>query len=146
MVRGSNRMDVGKGLMYPHETLLDDVQIDASAYAVVKVNMVHENVKNMMLKLPPDDMTLTPRDAITRRVQWIRTSINVGPLAIASTLTTASQSHTAPGLIFPETQPDHMQSCPSPIREQPCPSPPQTRSTTLPAPNQTHPLLLFQRQ
>jgi hypothetical protein len=26
----------------------------------VKVDMVHENVKNMKLEVPPDDMTLTP--------------------------------------------------------------------------------------
>jgi hypothetical protein len=41
MVRGSYQMEVGKGLVYPHKTLLDDVQINASAYVVVKVDMVH---------------------------------------------------------------------------------------------------------
>jgi hypothetical protein len=32
------------------------------------VGMVHENVKNMNLEVPPDDATLTPWDVITRRV------------------------------------------------------------------------------
>jgi hypothetical protein len=50
--------------------MLDDIQIDTSSYAVVKVDMVHENSKNLMLEVPPDDMTLTLWDAITRRVQW----------------------------------------------------------------------------
>jgi hypothetical protein len=45
MVKRSYRMEVGKGLVYSHQTLLDNVQIDTSAYAVVMVDMVHENVK-----------------------------------------------------------------------------------------------------
>jgi hypothetical protein len=36
-------MEVGKGLVYPCQTMLDDVKIDASSYVVVKVDMVHEN-------------------------------------------------------------------------------------------------------
>jgi hypothetical protein len=62
-------MEVGKGLVYPHQTLLDDVQIDASTYVVAKVDIVHENVKNIKLEVPLDDMTLTLWDAITKRVQ-----------------------------------------------------------------------------
>jgi hypothetical protein len=38
-------MEVGRGLVYPHQTLLDDVQIDTSSYVVFKVDMVHENSK-----------------------------------------------------------------------------------------------------
>jgi hypothetical protein len=38
-------MEVRKGLVYPHQTLLDDVQINASAYVVVNVDMVYENAK-----------------------------------------------------------------------------------------------------
>jgi hypothetical protein len=90
MIRGSYQMEVRKGLLYPHQTLFDDVQINASADVAVKVYMVHENAKNMKLEVPPDDTTLTLRDAITRRVQWRRTSIDVGPSTVASTLTTAS--------------------------------------------------------
>jgi hypothetical protein len=93
-------MEVGKGLVYLHQTLLDDVHIDASTYDVVKVDMVHENAKNMKLEVPPVDTMLTLRDAITRRVQWIQTYIDV---AVASTWTTTSQSNSAPGSIFPET-------------------------------------------
>jgi hypothetical protein len=39
--------------------LLDDVQIDASAYVVVKVDMVQENMNNKKVEVPPDDTTLT---------------------------------------------------------------------------------------
>jgi hypothetical protein len=105
MVGGSYRMEVRKRLVYPHQTLLDDIQIDILAYDVVKVDMVHENVKNVKLEVPPDDTTLTLWDAITRRVQWRRTSIDVDPSAAASVSTTANQSQTAPSLIFPKTQP-----------------------------------------
>jgi hypothetical protein len=132
-------MEVGKGLVHPHETPLDDIQIDASTYAVVKVGMVHENAKNMKLEVPLDDTTLTLRDAITRRVQWRRTYIDVDPSAAALVSTIASQLNTALGSIFPETQSDQMQLCPSPIRLQPRRSPPRTWSTPPPAPDQTQP-------
>jgi hypothetical protein len=56
--------------VYPRQTVLDDVEIDVSSYVVVKVDMVHENLKDLKLEVPPDDMTLTMRDAVTRRVQW----------------------------------------------------------------------------
>jgi hypothetical protein len=62
-------MEVRKGLVYPHQTLLDDIQIDTSAYVAVKVDMVDENMKNMKLEVPLDDTTLTMRVAITRTVQ-----------------------------------------------------------------------------
>jgi hypothetical protein len=52
--------------------------------------MVHENSKNMMLEVPPYDMTLTLQDAITRRVQWRKTSIDVDPSVAPSMSTTAS--------------------------------------------------------
>jgi hypothetical protein len=103
MIRGSFRLEVRKGLVYPHQTLLDDVQIDASSYTMVKVDIVHENAKNLKLEVPPDDMTLTLQDAITRRVQWRRTSIDVDTSVAASTSATTSQSNTAPGSIFPIT-------------------------------------------
>jgi hypothetical protein len=40
-------MEVERGLVYPCQTMLDDVQIDASSYVVVKVDMVHENSKDL---------------------------------------------------------------------------------------------------
>jgi hypothetical protein len=86
--------------------------------------MVHENMKNMMLEVPPDDTTLTMWDVITIRVQWGRTSIDVDPSATASASTTASQPHTAPGSLFPKTQPH------SSILDQLCSSPPRTQSVT----------------
>jgi hypothetical protein len=62
-------MEVGRGVVYPHQTLLDDVQIDTSSYVVFKVDMVHENSKNLKLEVPPDDTMLTLWDAIAKRVQ-----------------------------------------------------------------------------
>jgi hypothetical protein len=61
-------MEVGRGIVYPHQTMLDDIKIDTSSYAVVKVDMVYENLKDLKLEVPPNDTTLTMRDAVTRRV------------------------------------------------------------------------------
>jgi hypothetical protein len=142
MIGGSFRMEVRRGLVYPHQTLLDDVKINASSYAMVKVDMVHENSKNLKLEVPLDDTTLTLWDAITKRVRRIRTSIDVEPSVAASASATASPPYTAPALIFHDTQPNQRQMppCLSPIREQTHPSPPQTRSTPLPTPDQMQPL------
>jgi hypothetical protein len=68
LVTGSFQMEVGRGLLYPCQTIFDDVQINTSSYAVVKVDMVHKNLKDLKLQVPPDDTTLTMRDAIARRV------------------------------------------------------------------------------
>jgi hypothetical protein len=113
--------------VYPRQSMLDNVEIDASSYVVVKVDMVHENLKYMKLEVPPDDTTLTMRDAFTRRVQWRRTSIDVDKSATASASTTPSQSNTSPTSIFPDTRlspsPNPEQLCLSLIQEQLCPSP-----------------------
>jgi hypothetical protein len=77
-------MEVEKGLVYPHLTLLDVVSIDIASYVVVNMDMVHENVKNLKLEVAPDDTMLTLRDAVTRRVQW-RTAVDVDP-AVTSAL------------------------------------------------------------
>jgi hypothetical protein len=50
---------------------------------MVKVDMVHDNSNDLKLEVPPDDTTLTMRDAITRRVQWRWTSIDVDPSTAA---------------------------------------------------------------
>jgi hypothetical protein len=65
---GSYRMKVKRGLVYPYQTMLNKVQIDTSSYVVVKVDMMHDNSKGLKLNVPPDDTTLTMRDAIARRV------------------------------------------------------------------------------
>jgi hypothetical protein len=44
-------MEVRRGLVYPCQTMLDDVQIDTSFYVVVKVDMVQENSKDLKLKV-----------------------------------------------------------------------------------------------
>jgi hypothetical protein len=72
-------MEVGRGLVYPRQTILDDIEIDTSSYVVVKVDLMHENSKDMKLEVPPDNTTLTLWDAVTRRVKWRRTSIDVDP-------------------------------------------------------------------
>jgi hypothetical protein len=83
----SFQMEVTRGLVYPCQTMLDDVQINTSSYAVIKVDIVHDNLKDMKLEVPPDDMTLTMWDAVARRVQWRRTTIDIDPGATASTST-----------------------------------------------------------
>jgi hypothetical protein len=57
-------MEVGRGLVYLCHTMLDDVQIHTSSYAVVKLDMVHDNLKDPKLEMPPDDTTLTMRNAV----------------------------------------------------------------------------------
>jgi hypothetical protein len=79
LVGESFRMEIKRGLVYPCQTMLDDIQINTSFYVVVKVDMVHENSKELKLDMPLDDTTLTLRDADTRRVQWRHTSIDVYP-------------------------------------------------------------------
>jgi hypothetical protein len=61
-------MKVGRGLVYSHQTMIHYVEIDELSYVVVKVDMVHENSKDLKLEVPPNDTTLTMRDAISRRV------------------------------------------------------------------------------
>jgi hypothetical protein len=68
--------------------------------------------------VPPNDMTLTMQDAVTRRVQWRQTAIDVEPSVAASVSTTPSQLNTSLASIFPETR-----MSPSPNREQLCLSP-----------------------
>jgi hypothetical protein len=88
-------MEVRKSIVYPRMYTLDVVPIDSVSFVVVKVDMMHENAKNLNLEVPPpNDTTLTLRDAVTRRVKW-RTSIDVDPAAIsASTTPSLSQQHT----------------------------------------------------
>jgi hypothetical protein len=62
-------MEVRRGLVYLGQTMLDNIQIDTSSYDVVKMDMVHENSKNLKLEVPSDDTTLTMQDEITRRLQ-----------------------------------------------------------------------------
>jgi hypothetical protein len=65
--------------------------------------------------VPPDDTTLTMRDAVARMVQWRWTTIDIDPAVAASTLT-------SPALISPEARlppsPNPEQLALSPIREQ----------------------------
>jgi hypothetical protein len=77
--------------------------------------------------VPSDDTTLTVQNAVTRRVKWRWTSIDVDPSAIASASTTPSQLNISPALIFPEahlppsSNPEQLRM--SPIQKQLRPSP-----------------------
>jgi hypothetical protein len=61
-------MEVGNGIIYLRMYTLDNVPIDSISFNVVKVDMVHENAKNLNLEVAPDDTTLTLWDVVTRRV------------------------------------------------------------------------------
>jgi hypothetical protein len=67
-ISGDYQMEVGKGIIYPRMYTLDDFMLDSVSFAMVKVDMVHENTKNLNLEVAPDDTTLTLWDAVTRRV------------------------------------------------------------------------------
>jgi hypothetical protein len=136
LIGRSFRMEVRRGLVYPCQTMLDDVQIDTSSYVVFKVDMVHDNSKDLKLEVPPDDTTLTMWHAVARRVQWRRTSIDIDPASIASASTSlASMSPEARLPLSPNPEqlvlsPIQEQLPPiiekpqkSPIRDQPHPSP-----------------------
>jgi hypothetical protein len=84
---GSYQLEVERGLVYPHQTTLNDVQINTSSYVVVKVDMVHDNLKDLKLDVPPDDTTMTMRDVVGGRVQWRQTTIDINPAVATSTLT-----------------------------------------------------------
>jgi hypothetical protein len=113
--------------------MLIDIQIDAASYDVVKLDMVYENSKDLKLEVPLDDTTLALWDAVTRRVQWRWTFIEVDPsAAAASALTTTSQPNTAPTSKSPETRLSpyriREEPCLYPILKELCPSPIQEQS------------------
>jgi hypothetical protein len=118
-ILGGYRMEVGKGIVYPRMYTLNDALIDSVSFIVVKVDMVHENTKNLNLEVSPDDTTLTLQNAVTRRVQWRRTSIDVDPATISMsttpslsqqyTILSQSQLHTIPSLSQQHTIPSQSQ-------------------------------------
>jgi hypothetical protein len=108
-------MEVGRGLVYPRQTMLNDIQIDTSSYIMVKMDMVHDNTKDLKLEVPQDDMTLTMWDAVARRVQWRWTTIDIDPAATASAST--SPTSMSPEALLP-LSPNPEQLVLFPIREQ----------------------------
>jgi hypothetical protein len=96
LVGGSFQLEVRRVLVYPCQTMLDDVQIDTSPYVVVKVDMVHDNSKDLKLKMPSDDTTLTMWEAVTITVQWRWTSIDIDQSAATSASTTPSPPNSRP--------------------------------------------------
>jgi len=120
---------------------LDDVQINAE-YAVVKIDLLHEFAKDIKLDVPPDDMTITLRDALARRVQWRRTGIDIDPADTDSVATSHSQPQrlpvpqlgiVGPSLTFSEPRPQ----LPNP--EEAFPDPTQTQITPPPPVQTTEP-------
>jgi hypothetical protein len=65
---------------------------------MVKVDMMHDNSKDLKPEVPQDDTMLTMRDAVARRIQWRWTTIDIDPAVAASALTT-------PALMFSEARP-----------------------------------------
>jgi hypothetical protein len=51
--------------------------------------MVHDNSKDLKLEVPPNDTPLTMRDAVARRVQWRRATIDIDPPASAASTSTS---------------------------------------------------------
>jgi hypothetical protein len=133
-------MEVGKGIVYPRMYTLDDIPIDSGSFVVVKVDMVHENVKNLNLEVAPDDTALTLWDAVARRVQWRRTSIVVDLAAIlVSTTPRQSLPHTIPSLSPSQNTPSHSRPQTTPTM-----SLPQTTPTQLQ--QQPHALIIPETQ
>jgi hypothetical protein len=117
LVGGSFRMEVRRGLVYPRQTMLDDIQIDTSSYVVVKVDMVHDNSKDLKLEVPPDGTMLTMQDVIARRIQWRQTTIDIDPAAVASALTSPTSMSPKACLCLPPS-PNPEQLVLSSIQEQ----------------------------
>jgi hypothetical protein len=140
-ISGDYWMEVRKGIVYPRMHTVDDVLIDSVSFVVVKVDMVHENVKNLNLEVTPNDTTLTLQDAVTRRIQWRRTSIDVDPATIlALTTPSLSQQHTIPSQSQPHTIPSLSppQNTPSQSRPQTTPTMPLPQTTPTQSQQQPH--------
>jgi hypothetical protein len=138
-------MEVRKGTIYPRMYTLDDTLINSVSFVVVKVDMVHENAKNLNLEVPPDDTMLTLWDAVTRRVQWRRTSIDVDLVAIsASTTPSLSQQHTIPSQSQVHTIPSLSppQNTPSQSRSQTTLTMPLPQTTPTQSQQQPHALII----
>jgi hypothetical protein len=95
-------MEVGKGIVYPRMYTLDDVPIDSVSFVVVKMDMVHENTKNLNLEVAPDDTILTLRDAVTRRVHV--PLVQLGLVTLISSLTQTLLILTLPCLSKPSPE------------------------------------------
>jgi hypothetical protein len=137
-------MEVRKCIIYLRMYTLDDIPIDSVSFAMVKVDMVHENVKNLNLEVAPDDTTLTLQDAVTRRVQWRRTYIDVDPAAISALTTPSlSQQHTIPSMSQLHTIPSLSPSQNTPSQSQPQTTPTMPQSQTTPTQFQQQPYALI---
>jgi len=64
---GGYQIEVARGLVYPQQTELHTVLI-LDGYVVVKVEYVHMNFDDHVLKPPPNDETLTLGQALFQRI------------------------------------------------------------------------------
>jgi len=78
---GGYQIEVARGLVYPKQTELHTVPI-LDEHVVVKVEYVHMNFDDHVLKPPPNDETLTLGQALMQRIQWNRRHIIVNPKSL----------------------------------------------------------------
>ena len=64
---GGYQIELARGLVYPEQTELHTVLI-LDGYVVVKVEFVHMNFDDHVLKPPPNDETLTLGHALLQRI------------------------------------------------------------------------------
>ncbi|KAG2561432.1 hypothetical protein PVAP13_8KG213701 [Panicum virgatum] len=91
--RGGYQMEVAKGLVYPQQTILHSVLI-LFGYAVVKVEMVIDDAKDIELVPPPNDEIRTLGEAILQRIQWKRSCI------VVNRISSEKPSERVPGTAF----------------------------------------------
>ena len=66
-------MEVAKGTVYPNVTTIYDSVPVGPDFAVVRIDVVHENSMDVQLEVQPDDLTRTLRDSQYTQLQWRRT-------------------------------------------------------------------------
>ena len=78
---GGYQIEVARGLFYPKQTELHTVPI-LDDHVVVKVEYVHMNFDDHVLKPPPNDETLTLGHALLQKIQWNMRHIIVNPKSL----------------------------------------------------------------
>jgi len=94
---GGYQMAVAKGLVYPQQTILRSVPI-LFGYAVVKVEMVIDDAKDIELVPLPNDEIRTLGEAILQRIQWKRSGIVVNHTSSAEPPKIVAQ-HSSPPIL-----------------------------------------------
>lgn len=105
--RGGYQMKVAKGLVYPQQTILHSVPI-LFGYAVVKVEMVIDDAKDIELVPLPNDEIRTLGEAILQRIPWKRSGIVVNHTSSAEPPKIVAQRSSPP--ILPKPPQDSKRS------------------------------------